>query len=280
MNSKMMIGGTLAMLLAVSATASAYHIQDKVGVNGGVSPERWGQQIGVVAPADDPTSAICALLLTLPAPISTTVHDILCGPAHPGSLLGFHAGDVLFGLTTCEKVDASDEAVGGLGLTGVSLPGLGGLCFMSEGSDAGVGTCTTPTAVVGAEGRSTGWAPAYNGGACPNEASLSPDPLPVIGTRSRHWIEINMYDSSKGSPPSTHLGSLVKFAAQIGVNCVSAPASTFVIYDEQFAYETAGGHVAGFPTTAPAPGNFGTYTVTPVAASAGTACNGPAPFYQ
>jgi hypothetical protein len=275
MNQKLIVGGALALLLAASANASAYHIQNIAKPIG--DPESWTGMVGVVAPADDPTSAICALLLTLPAPISTTVHDILCGPDHPGSLRHFQKGDV-FGDVVCEQNDVSDLARGGLGLTDLALPGIGGLCYMSEGSDPGAGTCTTPGS--GNEGRSTGFAPAYNGGACPNEARLTPDPLPVIKAPSRHWIEIQMWSAST-SPGLTHAGHAVKFSAEIAGQKCHQPANTQVVYDEQYAYTVAQGHVMGITAEAPAAGDFGTYTVTPSAGPSGlSACIGPAPFYQ
>jgi hypothetical protein len=278
--------GALTMLLSAAAPALAYHIQPGVGRNGGISPERWTQHDGIVAPVDDPSSAICALLLSLPPPISTTVHDLLCGSARPGSILGFRTGDLLVGVVQCEQNDVSDEAAGvpgpvgvllpGSRLTGVSLPGIGGLCFMSEGSDPGFG-CTTPTA--GNEGRSTGYAPAYNGGACPNEAKLNPDPLPGIASWARTWVKIQMWISSASSGP-IHVGHPVRFSAEIGGQNCGLPASTVVVYDEQYAYTLAQGHVNGFPMEDPAAGDFGTYTVTAGASPAGLAQCNPGYFDQ
>jgi hypothetical protein len=261
-----LIVAALLACLVLAPLATAYHIQDRVGINGGISPERWGQQIGFVAPADDPSAPVCALLLTLPPP-TTTAHDALCGPNFPGSLTGTQAGDNLASIQSCESMDASDAAAPGLGLTGVSQPGIGGLCYMSVGSDNGgaAGTCTTPT--TGNEGRSTGWAPHYNGaGHCFNEFSLTPDSLPAIAAPAPSYYKIQMWDQSSSNAPTTHSGFAVKFQASIGSWC--GPTSNAFVYDDQFAYTVSNGHVAGAPISAPAFATFGTYTVTRVAGPA------------
>jgi hypothetical protein len=162
-------------------------------------------------------------------------------------------------ILNCEHNDISDRSPpGGLGLTGVSEGGQGGLCFMSVGSDSGFGTCTTPT--VGNEGRSTGWAPHYNGaGQCPNIA-VSPG-LPPINAPSPAYYKIQMFAYLACCPFPTHAGPPVPFQAEIG-NLCSATGLTAFIYDDQMAYTMTNGHVAGFPSLAPATGSAGTYTVT------------------
>ncbi|MEA3203224.1 MAG: hypothetical protein QOI63_899 [Thermoplasmata archaeon] len=258
MSRNLVVAGIFAALLLPAFGADAYHMT-------GGSPQTWGAQAGVSSPVDDPTGPTCAAMGGLPV-VGPLLYELLCAP--DGSLLGIHQGDSLFGLIVCEQADTD---------LGGPTPGAGGLCSMSPGFDAGPGTCTP---AAGDFGRSNGNGPAYNGGACTDPHAL-PGVLPA--NVAPHWYRLEMFAQSGPAPTYAPLGPPVEFTAQInGVDC--GDPATYVIYDDQLAYLTADGHVAGFPSQPPPAGSQGTYSITasPAPTSSDPQCTGflpPDPSY-
>ncbi|MEA3202942.1 MAG: hypothetical protein QOI63_608 [Thermoplasmata archaeon] len=293
MNSKMMIGGALVALLAMSASAGAYHLTGNA-TGGGFSTYNWGPHIGVsntvigTGPGQtpDPTGPLCTLLQNPALGVAGAIlYAILCDPT-TNTVTGLTGGEVIFGLILCEQEDASDEIIGGFGLTGVSVNGFGGLCNMSVGCNAGATLQATG-------GRSNGNYKDYSVAAtCNAWVAAGPNFLaaPASGTAA-NLVKIQMCDASNAqyqptvltpSGPTCKIGStFVTFGAQInGVDCRNA-ATARVDYDDVFAYSVADGHVAGFATSDPANGQLGTYTVAPgTAGTLAQQCASGQPWWQ
>jgi hypothetical protein len=289
MNHKMMIGGALVALLAMSASAGAYHLSGNA-TGGGFSTFNWGPHIGVSnvligtgqALGPDPTGPLCTLLSSGTLGVAGAIlYAILCDPT-TNTVTGLTGGEVLFGLILCEQEDASDEIIGGFGLTGVSVNGFGGLCNMSVGCMAG-----TTAQAVGR--RSNVNYQDYSAAGCKAWVPAGPNFLaaPASGT-ARNLVKIQMCDASTATyipynPVSqpTCTGAFVPFSAQINNGGCRNAATTSVVYDDVFVYSVSDGHVAGFATTDPALGQLGTYTVAP--GTAGTLlqqCASGQPWWQ
>jgi hypothetical protein len=278
MNPNLIWIGALAMTLAVAPAGNAYHMTGNA-TGGGFSTYNWGPRIGVsntlIGPGQfagpDPTGPLCTLVASLTPPVGPILYAILCDPT-TNTVTGLTGGEVLFGLIPCEQEDASDEIIGGFGLTGVSVPGVGGLCYMSAGcTDAGV------TGTTRSNGKYKDYSLATTATqACKAWVPAGPNFLPSPAVGQTNLVKITMCPSSTASyaggvivapsQPTCVGGSFVTFSAQIGGLC-SRTESQFV-YDDVFAYSVNNGHVAGFPTSDPPPGQLGTYTV---AASPGPA---------
>jgi hypothetical protein len=236
MNSKMIAGGIALVFVAMALPSNAYHITENTSVaaGSGLEPQHWGAAIGVDYPTSDPLvngGPLCNIINMIPDlhPIITEVKAILCtdDPA-------FEGGDSAFAFTACEANPDSETGDPG-------NSGQGGLCFMNPGFSG------SPCAATG--GRSNGAYNAYDGGACKDAED---DEQGIIASPSRQWYQIQMTDEVNAPVP---------FTAQIGgITCGDGNGDAFV-YDEQFAYTIDGGHVTGFPTTAPPPNTYGTYTV-------------------
>lgn len=286
MNSKMMASGAVLVFLAMAMPSNAYHVNDDLSAaNGsGLEPLEWGAQAGATvyypaALSPDPTGQVCALIQSLiDSPLTDAsvdavlleVKNLLCGPDGCFFEPCLEEGDVLFsfGNVVCEQ-EAS-----GLGDPGNS--GAGGLCFMNPGFTDAAGTADC--AFVGSatnQGNSNGF---YNPYATPTagvEACNAENVAqPVIQDVGRKWYEITMQSTH---PVVSKTTNQVSFTGQIGG--ISCGSSTSFVYDEQFAYTTDSGHVAGFPDTAPSQGQYGGYWVTGGASPAGMTACAPYPMY-
>lgn len=261
--------------ILVALPASAYHIRDDPAASdgSGSEPLEWTSSlgVGVYSPVQDPARAICGLLQALGTTVSALleVRSSLCSPE--GCLFEpcIEEGTPLsFGLNACES--NGDSGAGNPGSSGV-----GGLCFMSPGFEDASGTMDCRFASAG-QGNSNG---RYNPYAMPTagveacrDASV---PQPVIQAVARNWYELTMQTSHPVPSPSTQA---VSFAGQIGGLDCSISGLGFV-YDEQFAYTTDSGHVAGFPTRGPSDGGYGGYWVEPSPGPSGDSRGCGYPFF-
>ncbi|MEA3202463.1 MAG: hypothetical protein QOI63_129 [Thermoplasmata archaeon] len=256
--------GLIAAIMTFGFSAEAYHLTGNA-TGGGFSTYNWGPHIGVSntvvgngpGQTPDPTGPLCVLLQNPALGVAGAIlHATLCDPT-TNTVTGLTGGEALSGFILCEQEDASDEVIGGFALTGVSVNGFGGLCYMSVGCSAGATLQATG-------GRSNGNYKDYSVAAtCKAWVPGGPNflPAPASGTAA-NLVKITMCPKSTVAVPPTCVGAArVTFSAQInGVSCRN-PAAVRVDYDDVFTYEVADGHVAGFATTDPANGDLGTYDV-------------------
>lgn len=254
------LGATL-LLVAATGPAAGYHIQDNPGSPGGdgLEPHEWTLVAGVAAPNGALPCPILHYVVGVVAFVDPALEAEL--QAVLGSICGTASGldGEVAGAIVC-------EANPGAALPGQS--GVGGLCFMAPGF------ATDPFAscsFIGAtdRGDSDGLFDPYDGGPClaaappdpPQPAATMPgaaatpigaQPLPTIALAARHWYRIEMLDDH---------GAPVPFIPQVGpFGCGTAAEA--LVYDDQFAYTVASGHVTGYPTVPTSPGTFGHYRVT------------------
>ncbi|MEA3202464.1 MAG: hypothetical protein QOI63_130, partial [Thermoplasmata archaeon] len=221
--------GLIAVLIASGLGAEAYHITGAASYEG-YSTYGWAARGTVFPLAQDLSTQACLAVADHSLPMHP-VRPSMC--ALSGASRSLDPNGVV-----CEQYDVSDLAIPGYALTGVSLPGIGGLCFMSAGT-SNWSSCATPGFFNG--GRSDGYYPAYAGaGTCaPFPPPVTPSNrhgfLPAPASGSSNLIRITMCPSSShtlgspgplagGGPVPTCVGPDTTFHARInGVDCVQPP---------------------------------------------------------
>ncbi|MEA3204252.1 MAG: hypothetical protein QOI63_1932 [Thermoplasmata archaeon] len=285
MTPKLLAAISMAATMALATGASAYHIQNHLDYETSqVNPEWWTSNLSVNSPVDVGTGEAKGLLGQVP----------VVGPLAQAIIPDANAekGGILAGLTSCEHQDVvSDLLFPGSDLSGISSPGIGGLCYASPGYDdhGPAGVCTWSGFGSDPLGRSTGWAPNYESwtGSCetPEEYGGFLPAIPA-GAIQRDWFKIQLCltlactsfapvntqyagfncETTTAVPQFHGAAANVRVPAaenhdyhQGGGTTGSAYQNVFIDGQDLYLH---GGHIALFSEIAQSPGTFGTYKVT------------------